>query len=79
MEKVEAAARLAVAGYCNAYPNLEKGKNPKNIILKARINKNVLLYQIKGISKTVIKVDFSKKQSVDVTACEFSMDIVFKK
>lgn len=78
MEKVDAAARLAVAGYCNAYPNLEKGKNPKNIILKAGVNKNVLLYQIKGVAKIVIKVDFSKKQSVEVNACEFSMDIVFK-
>lgn len=36
MEKVDAAARLAVAGYCNAYPKLEKGKNPKNIILKGK-------------------------------------------
>lgn len=79
MEKVEAAGYLAVAGYCNAYPRLKKGKNPKNLILKARVDKNVLLYQIKGISNLVIKVDFSKKKSVEVTACEFSMDIVFEK
>ncbi len=78
MEKVDAAGRLAVAGYCNAYPKLEKGKNPKNIILKARVNKNVLLYQIKGIAKIVIKVDFSKKQNVEVTAHDFLMDVVFK-
>ena len=78
MEKVDAAGRLAVAGYCNAYPKLEKGKNPKNIILKARVNKNVLLYQIKGIAKIVIKVDFSKKQNVEVTANDFLMDVVFK-
>lgn len=78
MEKVDAAGRLAVAGYCNAYPKLEKGKNPKNIILKARVNKNVLLYQIKGIANIVIRVDFSKKQSVEVNACEFPMEKVFK-
>ena len=78
MEKGDAAGRLAVGGYCNAYPKLEKGKNPKNIILKARVNKNVLLYQIKGIAKIVIKVDFSKKQNVEVTAHDFLMDVVFK-
>lgn len=49
MEKVDAAGRLVVAGYCNAYPELVKGKNLKNIFLKARVDKNVLLYQIKDI------------------------------
>lgn len=29
MEKVDAAGRLAVAGYCNAYPKLEKVKIQK--------------------------------------------------
>lgn len=38
MEKVDAAGRLAVAGYCNAYPELVKGKNLKNIFLKARVD-----------------------------------------
>ncbi|GFI21198.1 hypothetical protein [Lactobacillus johnsonii] len=78
MEKVDAAGRLAVVGYCNAYPELVKGKSLQNIILKAKVNDNVLLYQIKGISNVVIKVDFSEKQNVEVTARDFLMDVVFK-
>ena len=78
MEKVDAAGRLAVAGFCNSYPELVKGKNLKNIFLKARVDENVLLYQIKNISNVVITVDFSKKQNVEVTAHDFLMDVVFK-
>lgn len=37
MEKVDAAGRLAVVGYCNAYPELVKGKSLQNIILKAKV------------------------------------------
>lgn len=61
MEEIDLAGRLAVGGYCNAYPELDKGKSLQNIILKAKVNNNVLLYQIKGISNVVVKVDFSKK------------------
>lgn len=78
MEEIDLAGRLAVGGYCNAYPELDKGKSLQNIILKAKVNNNVLLYQIKGISNVVIKVDFSKKQNVEVTARDFLMDVVFK-
>lgn len=78
MEKIDSAGRLAVAGYCNAYPKLDKGKIFQNIVLKAKVKDNVLLYQIKGISNIVIKVDFSKKQNVEVTAHDFLMDVVFK-
>ncbi len=70
--------KMAVIGFCNAYPSLENGMNPANIQLKACVD-NKYIYQIKGNKRLVIEAKYDKEtKKVQVQACEFPMDVDFE-
>ena len=74
----ESLFRMAVVGYCNSLPNIEKGTIPANVSFKGNVG-DKYIYKVKGIDSLIFEVLYLKDtKQVLVKGYDCSMSVVFE-